>query len=333
MVVTPAVEGCAPNLNGAVPVEAARLPEPNAKLGGDVAVAPLAGAAAAAAPNVKPPLFGWAPMPVAVPSGDCKVVEPKAGGEATVAGFAVAAPEPKLNIFVLAVLVACVANGVIWDTGAVAPNLNAFDAKLVDGAGVLLAVPTGNVAGCSLEPNLNGCAAAASVLEPNWKSVEPGRTGAAALEVATLVLLDVNVGSVAGVPVAAPAGAPKAGELGGAFGTTMLPPNDGPENTKPPAGWSGLVVAVAVKLGADDAAVDEAGRAGTAVDATGGNWNGVDKVDTVVDVFGEAKLAKPARSGFAVVEGAVVGSSVLGAVVDATLWLAGVLRPKKPAPN
>lgn len=332
MAVPPAVEGCAPNLNGAVPVEAAGLPEPNAKLG-DVAVAPLAGAAVAAAPNVKPLLFGWVPMPVAVPSGDCKVVEPKAGGEVTVAGFAVALPEPKLNIFVLAVLVTCVANGVIWDAGAVAPNLNAPDGKLVDGVGVLLAVPAGNVAGCSPEPNLNGCAAAACVLEPNWKGVEPGRTVAAALEVATLVLLALNVGSVAGVPVAAAAGTPKAGELGGAFGTTMLPPNDGPENTKPPTGWSGLVVAVAVKLAADDAAVDVAERAGKAVDDTGGNWNGVDKVDTVVDVFGEAKLAKPARSGFAVVEGAVVGSSVLGAVVDAALWLAGVLRPKKPAPN
>lgn len=326
-------------MNGAVPVKAAGLLDPNTKLG-DVAVAPLPGAVVAA-PNVKPPLFGWAPMPVAAASGDCKVVEPKGGGAVTVASFAVVLLEPKLNIFVLAPLAGCDANGVIWDAGAVAPNLNTPDGRLeVAGACVLPPVPADNVegdaAGCSPEPNLNGCAvAAACVPDPNWKGVEPGRMGAAALEVAALVLLAVNVGNVDGVPVTVAMGAPKAGELRGAFETTMLPPNDCPENTKPPVGWSGWT-AVAVKLGADNAVVDtddEAEGAGKAVDAAVGNWNGVDKVEMVVDVFGEATLVKPARSGFAVVEGAVVGSRVLGVAVDVALWLAGELRPKKPAPN
>lgn len=185
---------------------------------------------------------------------------------------------------------------------------------------------------------MNGCAAAAWVLDPNWKGVEPGKAGVAALEVATLALLAVNVGKVAGVPVTVAAGAPKAGELGGAFGTTTLPPNDGPENTKPPVGWSGLADVV-VKLGADvvvdtDDDAEGAGKAGKAGDITAGNWNGVDKVETAVAVvFWEATLAKPARSGFAVVESAVVGSRVLGIAVDVALWLAGELRLKKPAPN
>lgn len=179
---------------------------------------------------------------------------------------------------------------------------------------------------------MNGCAAAAAwVLDPSWKGVEPGRVGAAALGVATLAMLAVNVGNVAGVPVTVAAGAPKAGELGGAFGTT-LPPNDGPENTKPPVGGSGLA-AVAVKLGVDDAVVDTDDEAGKAVEVIVGNWNGVDKDKTAVVVFGEATLAKPARSGFAVVESAVVGSRVLGVAVDVALWLAGELRPKNPAPN
>lgn len=140
-VAAPAIGACAPNLNGAVPVEAAGLLDPNAKLG-DVAVATLA-CAVVAAPNVKPPLFGWAPMPAAAPSGDCMVVEPKAGTAVTVASFAVVLPEPKLNMFVLATLGACDDNGVIWDAGAAAPNLNTPDCRLeVAGACVLLAAAT-----------------------------------------------------------------------------------------------------------------------------------------------------------------------------------------------
>lgn len=119
-VAVPAIGACAPNLNGAAPVGAAGVLDPNAKLG-DVAVATLAGAVVAA-PNVKPPLFGWAPMPAAAPSGDCMAVEPKAGGAVTAASFAVVLPEPKLNMFVLAMLGACDPNGVIWDTGAAVPN-------------------------------------------------------------------------------------------------------------------------------------------------------------------------------------------------------------------
>lgn len=160
------------------------------------------------------------------------------------------------------------------------------------------------------------------------KGVELGTAGAAAPEVAVLGLVASNVGNFAAALVTVAAGTPKAGVLWGAFGTTVLPPNDGPENTKPPVGWSGLEIVV-VKLGAEEVVVgtdDEAGRAGKAVDAAAGNWNGVDKVEMVV-------LVKPARSGFTVVEGVVVGSRVLGVAVDVALWLAGVIRPKKPAPN
>lgn len=145
-VAAPAIGGCAPNLNGALPVEAAGLPEPNTKFG-DVAVAPLAGAAEAGvvAPNVKPLLFGWAPTPLVAPNGDCKFVEPNAGGAATVAGFAAAVSEPKLNMFVLAALVACGANGAIWDAGAVAPNLNTPDSRLEVDVACIPLVPTGSV--------------------------------------------------------------------------------------------------------------------------------------------------------------------------------------------
>lgn len=149
------------------------------------------------------------------------------------------------------------------------PNLNSpNDGPVV---GVVFAARTG-APGPPLEPNLNGCADdaavtkkpcdvvgfAACVLAPNWKAAGAGEAALAMTAFESLALNMGNAGDAAVVAAAVPKHGAGATEAVLVIG--LLPPSDGPEKTKPPAGFAALRVGAvtaedAVGVGTDSADV------------------------------------------------------------------------------
>lgn len=289
---------CVPNLNNVPlpPDGAVVFPTPNEK--------PLFWAVVlvtdALVPNAKPPLLGCVARPPEVPVGDCTAIDPNVG-DAIAVDFCATALPPKANMLGLdkvsdEELDICVACVVGWELEA--PNLNSPDDI---GPPTLTAGAAGPAA---LEPNLNGSVDdavtagkkpsdevgfATCTFEPNCKGVDPGRLDRAELVTAALVSLALSAGD-----------APKVGT--GAF---RLPPRDGPEKTKPPAGCAGSVAAVG-----DTAKAEEVGRDSADVC---GNEKGAAN-DKLLDTAGAAvladvNLAKLASSGLLAVEGAAVTAS------------------------
>lgn len=220
---------------------------------------------------------------------------------------------------------------------------------------MVFAAGTG-AAGPPLEPNLNGCADDAAVtkkpcdtvgfaacaFEPNWKGAGDGE---AALATAAFESLALNMGNAGDAAVVA-AAVPKhgVGAIEGVVEIGLLPPSDGPEKTKPPAGF------VALEAGAVTA--EDAVGVGTAsADVCGNKSDDAAKPVEVADdcdtageaavvasvAFGEVNFAKAANSGFVAVEAAAVGSdagALSATASDAVVLAAPVaFELKKPAPN
>lgn len=220
---------------------------------------------------------------------------------------------------------------------------------------MVFAAGTG-AAGPPLEPNLNGCAGDAAVtkkpcdtvgfaacaLEPNWKGAGVGDVALATIAFESFALNMGNAGDTAVVAAAVPKHG--AGATEGVVEIGLLPPSDGPEKTKPPAGFAAL--------GAGAATAEDAVVVGTdSADVCGNESDGATKLVEVADdrdtageaavvasvAFGEVNFAKAANNGFAAVEAAAAGSDTgaLCATASGAVMLAVsvVLELKKPAPN
>lgn len=326
---------CAPNLNN-VPLpadeETVMFPVPNEK--------PLFWAVVlltdALVPNAK--LLGCVAMPAEVPVGDCTAVDPNVGGDTIAVAFCTEALLPKANTFELDpvsdeeldICVACVVVG--WEPGAEAPNLNSPD----DNGPATLAA--GAAGPAPFEPNLNGSVddvvtvgkkpsdvvgLATCTLEPNWNAVDPGRLDSAALVTAAFVSLALSAGN-AGDAATAPKVGTEAVE-----GDFRLPPRDGPEKTKPPAGCAGFAAAAGDAAKAEEAgrgSVDVCGNEKGVVDDklpdTAADWDRAGKASAVVEVtavLGDVNLAKPASSGLLAVESVAVASSAGGVLCATTV--------------